>query len=158
MPTLAPRRQQRRQRTCRRRDPIALHIFSFRFADAGLQQRFGTVLARGQMDQIAAIGPAYAAATQQGREPFCVDIRTVPALRATPLLDALCRTHTAFPSFLALLTAPAGYRPSIRLDLTGRDGLQLARTYDRAQARWGDKRRAFVTGDLPRRLARAGAA
>jgi hypothetical protein len=87
-----------------------------------------------------------------------VDIRTVPAPRATPLLDVLCRAHTAFPSFLALLTAPAGYRPSIRLDLTGRDGLQLARAYDRAQARWGDERRVSVTGDLPRRLAGAGAA
>jgi hypothetical protein len=158
MPTLANRRQQRRRRTCRCRDPIALHIFSFRFADAGLQQRFGTVLVRGRMDQIAAIGPAYTAATQQGREPFCVDILTVPAPRATPLLDVLCRAHTAFRSFLSLLTAQAGYRPSIRLDLMGRDGLQLARAYDRTQARWGDERRAFVTGDLPHRLAGAGAA
>jgi len=158
MPTRATRRQQRRRRTCRRRDPIALHIFSFRFTDAGLHPRFGTVLVRGRMDRIAAIGPAYTAAAKQGREHFCINIRTVSALRATPALDALCRAHTAFPSFLALLTAPAAYRPSIRLDLTGRDGLQLARAYDRAQARWGDERRAFVTGDLPRRLAGAGAA
>jgi len=156
MPTLASRRRQRRGLTCRRRDPVALHIFSFRFA--GPHQRFGTVLVCGRMGQIAAIEPAYAAAAQQGREPFCVDIRTVPAFRATPVLDALCRTLTAFPSFLALLTAPAGYRPSIRLDLMGRGGLRLARAYDRAQARWGDKRRAFVTGEIPRRLARAGAA
>jgi len=62
----------------------------------------------------------------------------------------MCRRHTAFPSFLGLLTAPAGYRPSIRLDPTGRDGTVLARAYDKAQATWGGARRAFVTGELPR--------
>ena len=61
---------------------------------------------------------------------------------------------TAFSSFIALLTAAAGYRPTIRLDLMGHDGLALARAYDRWQARWGDPRRAFVTGDLPPRRAR----
>lgn len=48
---------------------------------------------------------------------------------------------------LALLTAAAGYRPTIRLDLLGRDGLALALAYDRQQAAWGDPRRAFVTGN-----------
>ena len=72
------------------------------------------------------------------------DIRSVPAVRATPYLDTLCRRHTAFPSFLALLTAAGGYRPSIRLDLTGPEGGTLARAYDAWQTRWGDPRRAYV--------------
>ncbi len=33
----------------------------------------------------------------------------------------------------------------------GHDGVVLAQAYDRAQAAWGDKRRAFVTGEIPRR-------
>lgn len=67
-----------------------------------------------------------------------------------PALDALVRRCTAFPDMLALLTAAAGYLPSIRLDLLRRDGLLLARAYDRQQARWGDPRRACVSGQVPR--------
>ncbi len=84
---------------------------------------------------------------------FCTDINMVPVLRPTPALDTLVARHTAFPTFLALLTAAGGFHPSIRLDLLGRDGLALTRTYDRQQAAWGDPRRAFVTGDLPPRRA-----
>ena len=32
----------------------------------------------------------------------------------------------------------------------GQDGAVLARAYDRVQAKWGDPRRAFVSGDVPR--------
>lgn len=70
-------------------------------------------------------------------------------------LNALCRRLTAFRSFRALLTAEADYRPSIRLDLFGRDGAVLAKAYNRAQADRGDPRRAFVTGKLPARSAAA---
>jgi len=73
----------------------------------------------------------------------------VPAPRPTRALDALTRRHTAFPGFVALLTAARGYRPSIRLDLLRQDGLVLAMAYDRQQAAWGDLRRAFVSGSLP---------
>jgi len=108
------------------------------------------VLVRGKMGQVAAIGLAGEQARTLGYgEAFCTDIYTVPAPRPTPGLDRLCRQHTAFPTFLALLTAAAAYRPSIRLDLLGRDGAVLAGAYDRQQAAWGDPRRAFVTGDLP---------
>ena len=68
-------------------------------------------------------------------------------------MDALARKLTAFPTFVALLTTAAGYRPSLRLDLLGRDGLALARAYDRTQAAWGDPRRAFVTGRVRRQAA-----
>ena len=68
-------------------------------------------------------------------------------------MDALARKLTAFPTFVALLTAAAGYRPSLRLDLLGRDGLALARAYDHTQAAWGDPRRAFVTGCVRRQAA-----
>ncbi len=61
-------------------------------------------------------------------------------------LDRICALHTGFRCFVDLLVAVAGYRPSIRLDLLGRDGAVLARAYDRAQERLGDPRRAFVTG------------
>lgn len=84
-----------------------------------------------------------------------MDIRTVPAPRATPVLDAICRRHTGFASFLDLLTAPAGYRPSLRLDLIGREGAMPARAYDQVQARWGDQRRAFVSGKIAPRPAAA---
>ncbi len=113
-----------------------------------------TVLIRGWMDQNAAIGLAGAEARRQGREPWLTDIRTVPAPRPTPALDAICRQHTASHTFIELLTASAGYRPSIRLDLMGHDGVVLAQAYDRAQAAWGDKRRAFVTGEVLRRSGR----
>ncbi|MDT7953439.1 MAG: hypothetical protein RQ966_18205 [Acetobacteraceae bacterium] len=135
------------------RFPDQLHIFTFRLAPESLHLRFATVLVRGRMGQTEAIGPAYAQARLRGREPMCTEIRTVPAPRPTPGLDAICRRHTACPSFLALLTATAGYRPTIRLDLMGHGGLVLARAYDRWQSRWGDPRRAFVTGDLPPRRA-----
>jgi hypothetical protein len=102
------------------------------------------------MDQTAAIGLAGVEAAGRGREPWIIDIRTVPAPRVTPALDTICRRHTAAADFVQLLTAPAGYRPSIRLDLMGREGLRLAAAYDRAQAKWGDKRRAFVTGEVPK--------
>jgi hypothetical protein len=32
----------------------------------------------------------------------------------------------------------------------GREGLRLVAAYGRAQAKWGDKRRAFVTGEVPK--------
>ncbi len=74
------------------------------------------------MDQTAAIGLAGAEAAIRGREPWIIDIRTVPAPRLTPALDAICRRHAAAADFVQLLTAPAGYRPSIRLDLKGGKG------------------------------------
>ena len=143
------RRRTRRRRPARR-FPDQLHIFEFRLAPEGVHPRFATVLVRGRMGQNEAIGPAYEQARLRGRQPFCTDIRTVPVPRPTPALDALCQRYTAFQTFLTLLTATAGYRPSIRLDLLGRDGLVLARAYDCWQVRWGDPRRAFVTGDLPK--------
>ena len=153
--TVLVRRRRGRRRPAKR-FPDQLHIFDFKLAPEGLYPRFATVLVRGRMGQNAAIGPAYDQARLRGCAPFCTDIRTVAAPRPTPHLDALAQRHTAFPSFVALLTATAGYRPTIRLDLVGHDGLMLARAYDHWQARWGDPRRPFVTGDLPRR--RAGAA
>lgn len=148
MPSAACRRGRRRRR--RYTGPTLLHIFTFAFAREGLHQRLATILVRGRMDQTAAIGLAGAEAASRGREPWIIDIRTVPAPRLTPALDAICRRHTAAADFVQLLTAPAGYRPSIRLDLMGREGLRLAAAYDRAQAKWGDKRRAFVTGEVPK--------
>lgn len=129
---------------------MQLHVFSFDFPGTGGFRRAATVLVRGKMGQVAAIGPAGARARVLGHgEAFCTDIHTMPAPRPTPALDRLCRRHTALPSFLAFLTATAGYRPSIRLDLLGRDGTVLARAYDRQQSAWGDPRRAFITGDVP---------
>jgi len=149
------RSAQRRAAKARRAErlcPVQLHIFLFRYPEVNGFRREANVLVRGKMGQIAAIGPAYAQASELGHgAPFCTDIRTVPAPRPTPALDRLARKCTAFASFLALLSAPAGYRPSIRLDLLGRDGAALARAYDRTQAAWGDPRRAFVTRRIPRR-------
>jgi len=153
-------------RSAERLRPVQLHVFSFDFPENRSFRRAATVLVRGKMGQVAAIGRAGEQARTLGYgAAFCTDIHTVPApslLRsvceaaiggadrgATPALDRLCRQHTAFPTFLALLTAAAAYRPSIRLDLLGRDGAVLARAYDRQQAAWGDPRRAFVTGDVP---------
>ncbi len=134
-----------------RQRPVELHIFSFAFSELRGFRRKASVLVRGTMGQNAAIGPAYDQAGLLGHgAPFCTDIRTVPAPRATTALDALCARCTSFSTFVALLTAPAGYRPSLHLDLIGRDGGALARSYDRAQAAWGDPRRAFVTGRIPR--------
>ena len=150
-PTLQVRCRRSRRRRPAKRFPNQLHVFEFKLKPEGLHPRFATVLVRGRMGQNAAVDPAYAQGRLRGREPFCTDIRTVPTSRPTPRLDALAQRHTASPSFVALLTATAGYRPTLRLDLIGHDGLVLARAYDRWQARWGDPRRAFVTGDLPRR-------
>jgi len=146
--------RRRREHARRRREPHARHIFSFRFPAENGFRRLATILVRGHMDQAAALSAAYAEAAKRGREPWCVDIHTMPVPRATPALDAICRRHTGFTSFLELLTAPAGYCPSIRLDLAGREGAMLARAYGRMQARSGDKRRAFVTGHPVRRRAR----
>ncbi len=143
--------RRRRRRPRAERYPEQLYIAEFRFAKEGVNTRYATVLVRGRMGQVDAMDPAYDEARRRGREPSLTDISTVPAPRPMPALDALARRCTAFPTMLALLTAAAGYRPSIRLDLQGREGLLLARAYDRQQARWGDTRRAFVTGELPRR-------
>jgi len=141
-------------RRAERRRPIELHIFSFTFSEVRGFRREVNVLVHGRMGQNAAIGAAYEQAGLLGHgAPFCTNIRTVPAPRATPALDALCARCTSFSTFIALLTAPAGYRPSLRLDMLGRDGATLARAYDRAQAAWGDPRRAFVTGSIPHRTA-----
>jgi hypothetical protein len=128
--------------------PLALHVASFRFTPLASHTRLATILVRGRIDQASARRRAYAKAREQSRDPWLTNIRTVPAPRATPALDRICRTHTAFARFLDLVTAPAGYCPSIRLDLMGRDGVRLARAYDATQAAWGDPRRAFVTGVL----------
>jgi hypothetical protein len=146
-----------RRRCPRRRRPVQrpseeLHVVTFRMLPNGLHPQFATILVRGRMGQDAAIGLACAQARPMAAEaPLLIDISTVPAPRPTPSLDALTRRHTAFPGFVALLTAARGYRPSIRLDLLGRDGLVLALAYDRQQAAWGDPRRAFITGQVPRR-------
>ena len=143
-------RRRRRPKPRGHTGPMRLHIISFRFAPDGRLRRVTTVLVQGRMNQSAAMSQAAAEAGMRGPEPWLTDIKTVAPLRSTPALDAICRRHTAFGTFLSLLTQPAGYRPSIRLDMMGRDGLVLARNYNRVQARWGDPRRAFVSGDLPR--------
>ncbi len=152
-----------RRRRSRRRRPVQrpseeLHVVTFRTLPTGLHPQFATILVRGRMGQDAAMDLARAQARPMSAEaPLLTGISTVPASRPTPALDALTRRHTAFSGFVALLTAARGYRPSIRLDLLGKDGLVLALAYDRQQAAWGDPRRAFVTGQVPRR-ATAGAA
>lgn len=144
--------QRRSRRRCRaQRHPEQLRIFRFIYPAVAGHRQAVTVLARGTMGQDAAIPLAGVQARTRMPGGFCTDINTVPAPRPTPALDTLVARHTAFPTFLTLLTAAGGYRPSIRLDLLGRDGLALARAYDRQQAAWGDPRRAFVTGDLPPR-------
>ncbi len=154
-PVRVQRRRSRRRRPARRH-PEQLHVFSFALPGAAGHRQAVTVLVRGKMGQDAAIPLAGAQARVRMPGAFCTDINTVPAPRPTPALDALTARLTDFASFLALLTAAAGYQPSIRLDLLGRDGLRLARAYDRQQAAWGDARRAFVTGDPPPRRAGAG--
>ena len=149
----AHRREKQACRAARRR-PTELHILEFDASGWNSPGRAATVLMHGKMGQVAAISLAYDQARALGHEfTFCTGIRTVPAPRPTPALDALTRRLTAFPTFLALLTAAAGYRPSLRLDLLGRDGLALARAYDRTQAAWGTPRRAFVTGCVRRQAA-----
>jgi len=150
------RRRAMQVRRAQRRRRVELHIFSFTFSEVRGFRREANVLVHGRMGQNAAIGAAYDRAGLLGHgAPFCTNIRTVPAPRAAPALDALCARCTSFSTFIALLTAPAGYRPSLRLDLLGRDGATLAQAYGRAQAAWDDPRRAFVTGSIPRRVARA---
>ena len=148
------RRSRRRRQT---RYPEQLHIVTFRsLPGQGRPALLLTVLVQGRMGQDAAASLAHAQARPAaGQAPLLTGISTVPAPRPTPALDGLTQRHTAFPGFVALLTAAGGYRPSIRLDLLGRDGLALARAYDRQQATWGDPRRAFVTGDLPAPARRA---
>lgn len=146
--------RRRRSRRRVRRYPDQLHVFSFTGPGVAGHRQAVTVLVRGKMGQDAAISLAGAQARARMPGAFCTDINTVPAPRPMPALDALVARHTAFPTFLALLTAAAGYRPSIRLDLLARDGFRLARAYDRQQAKWGDPRCAFVTGGLPRGRAR----
>jgi hypothetical protein len=144
------RQSRRRRRGNAASLPLALHIASFRFAPQGSHIPLATIRVLDRIDQASASRRAYAMAREQGRAPWLTNIRSVPPPRATPALDRICQAHTAFASFLDLLTAPAGYRPSIRLDLMGRDGVRLARAYDAVQAAWGDPRRAFVTGAMPR--------
>ncbi len=133
--------------------PMEAHVFTFSFfgPDDRRTDRLAAVMVRGKMGQIGAIPAAYEKAGTVASGPFCIDIRTYPS-RALPertkQLDRLCARHTGFRCFLDLLVAVAGYRPSIRLDLMGRDGVVLARAYDRAQERLGDPRRAFVTGEM----------
>ena len=142
------RRAAQARRAARLR-PVELHIVSFQFPQVAGFRRAETVLVRGRMGQNAAIGPAHGRARALGfGSPFCVGVRTVPAPRPTPALDAICRRLTAFATFLELLTAAAEYRPSICLGLLGREGVILAAAYDRVQAAWGDPRRAFVTGSV----------
>ena len=127
MTDIVVRRRRRRAKPRARTGPVRLHIVSFRFAPEGPVRRMTTVLVQGRMDQCAAMTLAAAEAWTRGPQPWLTGINTVPPLRATPALDAICRRHTASATFLALLTQPAGYRPSIRLDLMGRDGVVLAR-------------------------------
>lgn len=102
------------------------------------------VLVRSRFECMASYGIAAEQARARLPGAWVTSIRSVPAPRPTPRLDALCRKHTAFPNFLSLLTAAGGYRPSIRLDLAGEEGRELAQAYDAWQARWGDPRRALV--------------
>lgn len=150
--TTATGRRARRHTGETIKHPQQLHIFSFRWRRSDGPHLDATVLVQGRMGQIAAIGYAHKAARRMSIASSCHDIRTVPAPRPTPRLDAICCAHTAFPSFLALMTAADGYRPSIRLDLMRADGIALARAYDRLQAAWGDPRRAYVTGTIERLL------
>ena len=126
------------------------HVFTFGFFDADDRRtgRLAAVVVRGKMGQTGAIPAAYDKARTIAPGPYCIDIRTYPSRllpQSTPHLDRICARHTNFRCFLELLVAVAGYIPSIRLDLLGRDGAVLARAYDRAQERLGDPRRAFVT-------------
>lgn len=143
-------RRRHRQNGGRLSHPLEAHVFTFRFygADDRRTGQLGAVVVRGRIGANGAIPTAYERAATLGPNPFCVDIRSCPSRalpEQAPKLDRICAEHTAFPRFLNLLVAVAGYRPSIRLDLMGQDGVVLARAYDRAQARRGDPRRAFLT-------------
>ena len=150
------RRRARQHARCRMRDhPMEAHVFTFAFygPDDRRTSRFATVVVRGKMGHTAATPSAYEKAAAIAAGPFCTDIRTYPSRQLperSPQLDRICAEHTGFRCFLDLLVATAGYRPSIRLDLMGRDGVVLAHAYNRIQARIGDPRRAFVTGTWAR--------
>ena len=125
------------------RRPLEAHVFTFTFyrPDERRTGRFGAVVVRGRMGQNGAIPTSYERARCLGSAAFCVDIRTCPSRllpEHTPHLDRICAEQTGFPRLLDLLVAVAGYRPSIRLDLMGRDRAVLACAYDRAQARRPD--------------------
>ena len=144
------RRARQRARSRMRAHPMEAHVFTFAFfgPDDRRTGQLATVVVRGKMGHTGAIPTAYEKARMVAPGPFCVDIRTHLSRRLperTPHLDRICAEHTGFRCFLDLLVAAADYRPSIRLDLMGRDGMVLAKAYDRAQARLGDQRRAFVT-------------
>ena len=141
-------RQKRGRRHTRPQGPLQLHVFTFTCANERGHRPMLTVLVTGRMNQTAAIALAGQRALARGRESWLTDIRSVPAPRPMPARDRMCRQHTSFDCFLDLLTAPAGYRPSIRIDLTGREGHRLARAYDRTQTAWGDPRRAFASGNV----------
>lgn len=142
-----------RARLARRRmraHPMEAHVFTFKFYGPDDQRtgRLATVVIRGKMGQTGAIPAAYEEAEAIAPGPFCMNIRTYPSRllpERSPSLDRICARHTGFRCFLDLLVAVAGYRPSIRLDLIGRDGVVLARAYDRAQERLGSPKRAFMT-------------
>ena len=139
-----------RARRRMRAHPMEAHVFTFTFygLDDRRTGRLASVVVRGKMGQTGAIATAYEKARIVAAGPFCIDIRTYPSRllpESTPHLDQICRAHTGFETFLDLLVAAGGYRPSIRLDLMGREGVSLARAYDRVQARLGDPRRAFVS-------------
>ncbi len=142
-----------RARRRMRAHPMEAHVFTFVFfgPDDRRTGRLGAVVVRGKMGQTGAIPAAYDKARAIAAGPFCIDIRTHPSRalpERTPHLDRICVAHTGFRCFVDLLIAVAGYCPSIRLDVMGRDGVVLAAAYDRVQARLGDNRRAFVTGVL----------
>ncbi|MBV8914198.1 MAG: hypothetical protein JOZ05_14305 [Acetobacteraceae bacterium] len=121
------------------------HLHTYTFTELASPHRTEVVISiRSRLDAIASLGEAARSARKRLPGAAVTDIRSVLAPRATPHLDALCRKHTGFRSFLALLTAAGGYRPSIRLDLSGSEGRTLARAYDAWQARWGDRRRACL--------------
>ena len=136
-----------------RAHPMEAHVFTFGFF-GGTDRRTGrlaAVVVRGKMGQTGAIPAAYQKARAVAPGPYCIDIRTYPSRvlpERTMHLDRICALRTGFRCFLDLLVAVAGYRPSIRLDLLGRDGAVLAQAYDRAQERLGVPRRAFVTGKV----------
>jgi hypothetical protein len=122
---------------------LRLHIYAF--TDFGSPYRTQQViLIRSRFDHMVSFGQAAELARARLPNATVTDIRSVPPPRATPRLNAICRKHTGFGDFVALLTAPGSYRPTIRLDLTGPEGRELARAYDTWQARWGDPRRACV--------------
>ncbi len=132
----------------RRRRPL-LHIFTFAYPEKDGFRRQEVVLLQSRDDQVALLPQAYADARLRGSQPYATDIRSVPPPRPTPRLDRLCRQCTAFPDFLALLIAPGGYYPSIRLDLVGKAGRTLARAYDKQMAAWGDTRRTLLWTATP---------